>query len=494
MRRKILYVSLVLLASLSSISIAFAQTGLPGGGWWSGETIQNIGTSAASVILTAYDSASSNTYTASANIAAGDKAVFTPSNFSGMPSGFQGSAVVSSDQPIAAVVNITNRPVSGFGITGGKAAALYQGINSTSVATSIYFPLVKAGHYNKTTSFYVQNAGSSATTLNAVFRMNDGNTYNYTSPSIGPNQMVVFSVFDSPTYNVTGLPANDPKRIGSLEVNASVPIAGVVMEHFTSENPATIAQTTKGFTSNDFSSKAYAPQIKHNWYGRFTGIMVQNVSSSSINVTVTYKGSGGTCIGNTYTDSYNNLQPGKSTTFVQYEGQTNLPSNCLASATIEGSGNILAVVNESYRGDSIPPSGQRSVTYSAIPNANVTTKVSVPLFKNDRYGKRTGLLVQNVGSVDATHVVATFKCSGGSTFTAITNELTIPAGASILFITPHLSSGVFTSSNPFPSADVDCSVTIVGDQPIVAVANESVVPSGTLDQDTSCYEGFNLTP
>lgn len=490
--KKIFSLLTVLVAMTLLVGVASAQSNLPGGGWWSGEQVQNVGTADATVIVTAYDKSSLATYTAQQTIAPGASYTFVPDSFTGMPSGFQGSAVVSSDQPIKAIVNVTNRQSGSYGVAGGKAAAQYQGIDGSMVATTLYFPLAKGNHFNKTTTFYIQNAGTSAATATATFVMRNGDTHVYTTPPIGPNQMVVFSVLDAPTYDPNN--PNNNARVGGLTVTSSQPLAGVVMEHFTTENPATIAQSTRGFTSADFDTTAYAPVIKHNRFGRFTGIQVQNVSSGPINITVTYLGSAGACANQTYVDTATNVPAGASYTFVQYEGSTSLPPNCTASATIVGTGNIVAIVNESYRSDSIPPSGQSAVTSSALPAHSATTKISVPLFKDDRLGKRTGLQIQNVGTAQATNIVATFVCTGGANFTAISQPQTVPAGGAVLFYTPSDDPGMFTTTNPFVSNNVTCGVTVTSDQPVVAIANESVIPGGTLQQDTNNYEGFNLAP
>ena len=493
MNKKIASISIALVVIMLLVSVVSAQSNLPGSGWWSGEQVQNVGTSDATVIVEAYDKASANTYTAQQTIAPGAAYTFVPDSFSGMPDGFQGSAVVSSDQPIKAIVNVTNRQSGSYGVAGGKAAAQYQGIDGSMVATTLYFPLAKGDHYNKTTTFYIQNAGTTAATATAVFRMRNGDVYTYTTPSIDPNKMVVFSVLDAPGWS----PTTSDSRVGGMEITSSQPLAGVVMEHYTTENPATIVQSTRGFTSADFDTKAYAPVIKHNRFGRFTGIQVQNVSGGSIDITVTYRGSAGACAGNTYTDSATGVAAGTSHTFVQYEGSTNLPSNCTASATIVGTGNIVAIVNESYRSDYLaanPGLDQRAVTSSALPDGSATTKISVPLFKDDRYNKRTGLQIQNVGAAQATNIVATFKCSGAATFTAVSLPQTVDAGAAVLFYTPSDDAGMFTSANPFSANNVNCAVTVTSDQPIVAIANESVDNTGALEQDNNNYEGFNLTP
>ncbi|GAB4533078.1 MAG: hypothetical protein Fur0018_22120 [Anaerolineales bacterium] len=489
MKKFFISLALVLIVALVAGAALAAGTGLPGSGWWSGEQIQNVGTGTATISVTAYEGTS--TYSASQSVAPGSAYTFTPNDFSGMASGFQGAAVVSSDQPIKAVVNITNRPSGSLGVTGGKAAAQYQGIDSSMADTTLYFPIAKGDSYGKTTTYYIQNTGTAATTATATFKMRNGDTHTYTTPSIQPNQMVLFNIFDTTTYTSSGV-ANDAK-VGAVTVvsNGGQPLAGILVEHYTTEAIATIAQSTRAFTSADFDTTAYAPIIKNNRYGRSTGIQVQNVSGGNVDITVTYKGTAGACAGQTYTDSATGVADGTSHVFNQMPGQTTLPENCTASATISATGNIVALVSESYLSSAIPSSGQASVTSFAIPGKNATTTVSAPLFKDDRYGKRTGLQVQNVGTSNATNVVATFACSGGATFTAVTNPITIPAGSGYLFYTPS-DDAIFASGSPFSSNNVNCSVTITADQPIVALANESVIPGGTLEQDNNNYEAFNL--
>jgi hypothetical protein len=312
--------------------------------------------------------------------------------------------------------------------------------------------------------------------------------------------MVLFSIFDT-SYDPAGKP-NDGK-VGAVTVVSSggQPLAGVVMEHYTAETPATIAQSTRGFTNADFSGTAYAPIIKNNRFGRSTGIQVQNVGTSPIDIRVTFKGFAGDCAGDTVVETQTGILGGASAIFNQRPGQTSLDENCTASATIEtttGGGQIVALVSESYI--TPPASGQASVTSFAVPAVSATTKVSVPLFKDDRFEKRTGLQIQNVGSVTATNIVATFACTGGATFTAISNPQTAASGASVQFYTPSNQTGTeptFDPAHPFVSNNVNCAVTVTADQPIVAIANESPIPAnqgGTLEQDNNNYEGFNLTP
>src|SRR5690242_8262348 len=122
--------SLVVIASLLMFGLATASGGPPGGGFWSGQVVQNVGSSPANISVTVYNS-SGGAVAGTANynnVQPGAAVTFFASDV--VPSGsLLGSAVVSSDQPIKAVVNVTNRVQGNLGIAGGTAAAQYGGVD-----------------------------------------------------------------------------------------------------------------------------------------------------------------------------------------------------------------------------------------------------------------------------------------------------------------------------------------------------------------------------
>ena len=482
------YAVLFVILALVVVGTVFAQTGVPGSGWWSGEQVQNVSSTQATVVIEAFDSKSSNTYVESKLVNPGAAYTFTPfSDFAGMPAGFLGSAVVSADQPIRAIVNVTNVPAGGIGAAGGKAAAQYQGTSSDAVATTLYFPLAKGNHYGKTTSFYIQNAGtSSATNVVAHFKMRSGNVHTCPVPAIGASKMVVFSIHDCANYT----PAVNNDRVGSMYVTSDQPLAGVVMEHDVVANPAVVLAGTRAFTSPDFDVKAYAPVVKNNRFGQWTGIQVQNVSGGLVDITVDYTGSAGACKGFTYQDKALGVADGASATFVQQTPQSKLPANCTGSATISATGNVVAIVNE----NEVSGSPKTATTYSAIADKSKTTSISVPLYKDNRYGATTGLQIQNVGAGNAVNWEVTFRCSTGGSFTAVSDPAKtgpIAPGAAFNFYTPS-GDNLFKAGSSFLNNNVVCSASIVSDQPVVAIANEGPLTAGALDNNN--YEGFNLAP
>lgn len=494
---RVLGLVLVMMLLMSNFAAAQGISNLPGGGWWSGEQVQNVSENEATIIITAYNKDTSianveNTQT----VPAGAAFTFTPfAGLDGMPDGFQGSAVVSSDQPIKAIVNVTNLKVGTMGVDGGIAAAQYQGFDGGSVDTTLYFPLAKGDYYGASTTYYVQNAGDAAATFTAVFNMNDGNAYIYNSPSIEPNRIAIFSVFDATGYD-KGTENGGTVRLGSLKVTSTQPMAGVVMEHKTVNEVATALFGTRGFTAGDFDTTAYAPVIKNAFWGQFTGLQVQNVTEGPIDITVTYQVTQGPNTGHTMTQTATAVPAGKSHTFVQLDavdggvGQFT-DAGDLAGAKITATGNFVAIVNEQT------PTGSVGITYSAMPGKSATQEISIPLFKDLYYGSTSGLQIQNVGSADA-QVNAVFACTqeNSAKFTATMTPQTIASGGTLLIYTPsggHASAAYFTTG-AF-SKDANCSVTITANQNIVAIVNEmGRNDDGSLPSlDNNNYEGFNLS-
>jgi len=474
MKRKLLAFVIVFALAFAIVSVSSAA--LPGSGWWQGASFQNVGAGQATVVLTAYDSASSDTYTHQLTVEQGASVTVLPNDIPGLPSGFLGSIAASSDQPLAAQVNVTNRQAAGYGVAGGKAAAYYNGVNGDRTGTSWLFPLVKHNHFGKTTTFYLQNAGSAATTVDVEFVVN-GNTYPYTTPSIDPGQMVAVDP------GLASVPSGNG-NLGALEATSGEPIAAVMLEHEHAASVATVLQGSGGFTTAGLNNEVFCPLYKKNYFLRNSGMQVQNAHGSAQNVTVTFISESGT----EYTSTQNNVAPGASVLFYQPAG---VPDG-LFSARVEGSaGNVAVVVNESEL-PLIAPHLQTSTTYACQASTSATTSVSYPAYKQNWFTRSTGMQVQNVGAANATNVVMTFVDNNGTTYT--TNPLSIDAGAALNIVNAHTMS-IWSGAS---LADSTLSGVIINsDQPIMVVANESSWLGTAPDNSPNSFDksnaiGFNL--
>ncbi len=473
MKRKLLAFVIVFAVAFAIVSVSSAA--LPGSGWWQGASFQNVGSGQATVVLTAYDSASPDTYTHQLTIDQGASVTVLPNDIPGLPSGFLGSIAASSDQQLAAQVNVTNRQAAGYGVAGGKAAAYYNGVNGDQTGTSWLFPLVKHNHFGKTTTFYLQNAGSAATTVDVEFVVG-GSSYNYTTPSIDPGQMVAVEP------GLAGVPAGNG-NLGAMEATSSEPIAAVMLEHEHSASVAIVLQGSGGFINANLNSEVFCPLYKKNYFGRNSGMQVQNAHTAAQNVTVTFVAENGT----EYTSTQNNVAPGASVLFYEPAG---VP-NGLFSARVEGSaGNVAVVVNESEL--PLVSARQTSTTYACQASTSATNTVSYPAYKQNWFTRSTGMQVQNVGSADANNVVMTFVDNNGGTYT--TNALSIDAGAALNIVNAHTMS--IWSGASLPDSTLS-GVIITSDQPIMVVSNESSwlgtsPDNGPNSFDKSNAEGFNL--
>jgi len=503
------------IAILVLVTTALAEgAALPGSGWWSGEQIQNVGSDVANITVTAYDPTGAVVGTKLDTVDPGASKTYNPIDLA-LPDNFQGSAIVTASQDIRAIVNVTNRYVASLGLgdpnTPSSGAAQYQGMNIP--ATTVNFPLVKNNHYGKTTSFYIQNAGTAATTVTATFILwkpstSANVTYTWTGPTtpLAAGAMVVI-VPDMARDGSNQPPESGNSVVGSLTVTSTEALAGVCLEHKTAETNATVLQATRAFTSNDYDTVVYIPTNKYKYYGRFTGVQVQNVSGGNIDVTINYAAqvnAGTGCPGGAFSDTKNTLGDNASWTFPS----TVLPAGCFASAKINATGNVVVVINESYTADYLaanPTVYQQSTSYGALPSHLGTTIVSLPLYKENSYAKGTGISLQNISSTDAVNVIVTFK---GPTGTYISMPQTIPANTAIILSDVRKKAAAFWNGTPMTDAALGgclinttgCGangvfgVIITADQNIVAIANESTYPFTTplIKQDKNNYEGFNL--
>ena len=514
-------ISSLLMTILCVAALALVAT-LPGGGWWFGAQVQNVSNTTALVTYTLYDFAS-NTYSRSDNINPLACMNYGLNSFS-LPNNFQGSSIANSAQDIRAIVNLTNRSITGFGdpASPSPAAGQYDGL--VAAATTLRFPLVKneqgASHaprpnQEKTTTIIIQNVGTAQTTITADFiflppPLHIPVHYHYYA-SINPGRIVIFDPIDARDSSGLHPPTGDSTdALGSLTVTASQNLAGIALEHYTLEDHATALQATRGLINDDRDATLYAPINKNYRYNRFTGLTVQNGGSGSIttiSVTYTFDKDQHCPYSGTVTNTASNVASGASHTFPIDQA---LPRGCFATAKITASGGsdpkIVAIVNEAFTGAFLatnPNHAQEMTSYNAIPGNSATKKLSVPLFKEDSYSKSTGLSIENVGAVKATNVVITLT---GPTGTYISNPLSIESGAAYVALDLRLKPANFWNGTALTPTVLGCqdnttgcgangvfSVIVTSDQNIVGIANESTYPFLTplINQDKSNYEGFN---
>jgi hypothetical protein len=498
MRRSLLLCLLSMAIVLSVSSVVHAQA-LPGTGWYSTATIQNVGSATANVNLAVYPQDTGSASTASFTLDVGASKVFVAggNNASGtvdvsppLASG-SGSAVISSDQPVVAIGSIQNNQLSAFpglGVSGGNAAEFFRG--ASQAGTSLFYPVVKNNFFNRTTVFSIQAAGSDAN-ITATIRANDGSIHTKTL-TIPANRSVflVPNDFTPPMASGScGSNANTSPCFGSLSITSSSgSIVGAYIEFQTAQSPAQLVLAASMFANTEADNKIYCPVIKSEFFGRTTGMTIANTSNANVTVNVTYTVYQGANVGSTYTQNGVTIPANGSVVFSRFNSNMGgMPDGNLAAAVVElvGSTNsiLVGVVNESnFSGTPV-----RATAYTCFGEDSATNRLAAPLFKRNVAGVTSALVVQNVGANDVT-MTATFKCGTSSPVTVTTGS--IAPGSSFNF--SGFAGAPLMGSVPF-GQNCAVTVTVPSGGKIVGIAQETA-QFGTVQPNlnTKNYETFNL--
>lgn len=504
----------VLLAAVLVFAVALsasaAPSGLPGGGWWSPFQIQNVGDADAALAYTAYwqegqgGGEANTTYAQDGTITlpGGGSLTYNPSlapNYptggrigfnttdKHLPSGFAGGVVIEADQPIRAVVTVNNFKSQDMGVDGGRASAYYQSVQEPG--TTLSFPVMKHNYFGQTTSFYIQAAGEAAT-INAT----------YTYPG-GSQAQTGLTIAAGKTYMLDPLAANVPENtLGSLVVEAtSGMIAGVIVETQHSVSVGTFAMSTKAFAPADANTTVVAPTNKTKYFGGTTGWQLLNTTASEATVDVTFTIAGvqkntlaaaaGITVGNqfavqitipangSYLFSTGAAAGANYYKAIEVGGTKTITDGLFFSGVAVSNQALVATVNEA--------NGLNRILYSAFGAGGATTKLAAPAVKEAFFNQNTSLNVQNVGTANTTPT-AVYNC-GGTEYTVVAPSALAPGQAVNFF---RLSDAARWGDVKVPASN-NCAVIVTADQPIVAVAQESITTNA---QDIKNYEGFNLTP
>ncbi len=451
---------LLFLALLLAPSAAFAQIS----GYNADFQIQNLSSSdAATVAINFYDQSGTVAATVNDTIPADSSTTYSPLP-SSVPTGFNGSVVVSSDQPVAAIANV--KGTSGGADFGSSYSSFSGGADSVSL------PLINKDFYGINTWFNVQNTGSAATTVTVSY--SNQSTCDETA-TIQPNAA---NTFDQETN--TCLPSS---------YNGG---ATITTGSSGDEIVATVLQTTSLglFAYNGFASggtDVVFPLVTQNVYGINSGIQIQNQGGTATDVTVSYTPSG-TGNGTACTET-GTIQPSGAETFsinVFTGAASNTTSDCVVDEYFIGSASVttnsasqslVGIVNQT---NFINNGGS---SYGAFSPGAATDTIVMPLLM-DAYNIWTGWAVMNVGS--SADVTCTYSGTSISvTFSGLgTNESQD---------VQNLNGGTGDSGQTLPASYIGsgtCTATSGG--ALIGVVNQANtnVPAGSGD-GTLTYEAFN---
>jgi len=475
MKRVLLAVAFAALLVLGSTMVVAAQPGT----WVSGITIQNQDTDHDAEITVefywaedgqAHAGTLAHTFTDTVK-KGGSKTYYVPSDpkTQGLPSGFVGSAVVTSkDYPVAAIVN-TQVPTSGAGNAPDNPNRVGTASGVLSPANTQYCPQVMKQQYGGKTGEYwnsyiaVQNtSGSDATVSIKYYRGTDGQEVTAAAQSGLTIRTYSTRIFRQAEN--AGLPDGFS---GSAVVSGNQPLAAVTNFY----NSAVTHAAAQFHSYNGFgagATKLYAPRVLRNYYDYQSGITVQNIGTAATDVTITYTFDGYAPFSQTWSaipagaSKGNYLPTDPAVTAVVGANSVK------GSAVIESSGQpIVAIVNEDNRvGLALANQEGRGVTYGAVPAGSATTAVLFPQVTARIDAWSGGVQVQNVSAEDA-EVVITFSTPQPGFSDVTLPARTIAAGSSFEWFAPSYVAKGFNGS---------ATVVCTNGKLIVGTANNSKRP------------------
>lgn len=268
MKKLSLITTLVIAMALMLIGSVAAQTFPDAGTAVTNAVLQNQGTSVATVVVTYYDNGGNVQGTENKTIQP-SAVIEVKSDSAPLPSGFQGAAVVSSDQPLASVVSIKNDNVSAS--AGSTTQSAYNG--TSNPATTISFPSVWrfSGIVSRVT---IQNTESTTASVTVNFFDRDGNALGTCSPSLNG--------FGSVTYDMRTPPScagwGDAVADGSITATSANLLAGASTAAWSNR-----AGGYQALTAADQGTVLYAPSHfrfktspSNSEYTLFSAINIQN--------------------------------------------------------------------------------------------------------------------------------------------------------------------------------------------------------------------------
>ena len=425
----------------------------------SGFQVANLSsTDAANIIVTYYPQGTGAAVAVSDTIAAGGSVTYaTIHTEAGDP--FNGSVVVSSDQPVAAIANTLGNGADYGAATGGFSAG----------STSFALPLIMCNNSGFDTWFNVQNAGSATASITINYIAGSSGTDASDTGTIEPGRAVTFD-------QKTGSSGTEKKCgnglgttfVGAATITSNEPIVATVMQVNAADFDVLMGYN--GFAAG--ATDIRAPLIMQNNSGFYTGIQVQNAGTASTNVTINYSadtsGNGTVMADDTFT-----LAAGASQTILHSGTAT-----YVGGATVTSTGEpLVAIVNQ------VLVAGPYGTAYEAFSASDATNNINVPLVMANNSSYYTGIQVQNVGTGSAT-VTISYGPNGAGTFAPADEVFTLAAGASETRI-QNLAGVV----NDWTGNTYVGSASITANGPIVAIVNEFAPFSG-MDQFYT-FDAFN---
>lgn len=441
---------LVLTTLLLAVSVASVGAAGPTGSYVSGISCVNLDSTAGEFIITFYDADGNEAAQLFDTIAASGSKIYylpnanTPWDGAPLPSGFLGSAVVSSNTQLACSVNTQTA-------SGTRRVGTSNGVASLNTSNKVF-----ATQVLNLTSFKsyaaIQNAGNVAANVTVKYFNQSGSQVHTQTVNVPALSTHVFYQDDGTL--TSGF-------FGSATFESSQPLAGTVVMHNTGVAAnGSDAQLLAYNTFTAGSMKVFAPRVVKNlsFVAYTSGISCQNVGDASTTIT------------GVYTMYDQNVKTTKTATMVSSSiapGQTwALYMGNMGNAVLDGitAGYGSAVFTSSaspiactFNEDNRTTYAGLGSTYSGIPDGEQTLTMFFPqIVALGSASYQGGFQIANTTTTDAT---CTYTYSNGD---VISGQTLAGSGTNSIFAPNSLINNK-TSFNG--------SVVVTCTQPIVGIYN-----------------------
>ncbi len=427
-------------------------------------TYQNVGNDTANIVVSFYASPDTTTpITVNLpQLAKGASSSLHIGTVTSVPSGFRGSVVMSSDQPLVATMvqlpqgtspGTRNRPLSNGFAEGGR---------------TVLIATVLKNYYQTNTVFSVQNIGNTASTLTFRFYDTSAQEVHSFSQTVQPGASYYV---DAGTLSGLGPAFNGSAVIEST----SADIVGGALELSTvGSGAAAFEGVSVGAT------KVYMPSALCNAYGANTSYAVQNTSlTASAVVTVTYS--------NGIRD-VKTIGPGAKQSFVACNAP-GMSAGFSGSAVIESSVPIVAI-GKAYG------SGLSTAFVGATAGASRVALPYVRWANNTNWAngtqQRVFLTIQNIGNTElpAGAVTVRYIDKNGNQVGSVHSLPNIPAGGKV---NSNASNAGLSEFGVYPDGTFGGGAIVEGPEgsqlAVVARVSTQIAPGVFASED---YSGFLL--
>ncbi len=396
----------------------------------------------------------------------------------GLDPSFAGSAVLSSDVPIAAVYLEWAEGTA----ENENARSIYTGFQSSQASTTFYIPTVlkKAFLGDFSTLVGIQNIDSSESTNVTLEFYSAGSTtptYSYTQ-AIEPLASHIFSTND---ISDTDLPQDFS---GSLKITSdTTPVVATARE---TQDVGVYAYAFEGVSTG--GSSVYIPTSLCNWSsgGRvFTSFFaIQAIGGDANGITITHYDRDSSA---TYVDSLGDLTDGSKASRNPCV-HASAPDGFIGSTVVTTtSGNVVAIIK--VNSQNAETSNTRTA-YIGIPSNSISTYALpfVTFSSVETEGFRSFIAIQNISGGNAENIVATYYNADGSlAATHVLASTGTPLGDKDKINTNPVSSGAVDTSGNF-----DGSIIISSDVAIAVTVRNQIAAEAPYYQFGEDYTGIPL--